>query len=57
MTENPYEAPQSQPENPPNGFARFFSAVGWLVSTWVLVPLALAGIAAALSAITQSLKR
>jgi hypothetical protein len=56
MEQNPYEAPQSEPSNPPIDFTRLFSAFGWLVSTWIIVPLALAGIAAALAAITQSLK-
>jgi hypothetical protein len=61
MDENPYEPPQSQSEHSSNGFdrflARFLRAAGWLAHNWVIVPLALIGIAAALSAITLSLKR
>jgi hypothetical protein len=56
VEENPYEAPQTDPESLPNGFARFFRAAGWLALTWAIVPLALAGIAAALSAIMRAVK-
>ncbi|HEV2970782.1 MAG TPA: hypothetical protein VGY55_12495 [Pirellulales bacterium] len=58
MDENPYEPPQCQPENPSSGFAiaRFLHALRWVAFYWVILPLALAGIAFVLSAIIRALK-
>ena len=56
----PIPAPQTQLEDLPSGFdwflARLVRAIGWIAHNWVIVPLALIGIAAALAAITNALQ-